>query len=86
MTNKNKVGLVFAAVLGGLHVVWSLLVLSGFAQKIYDFVLWAHMINLPLTVGPFDLTAAIVLVLMTTAIGYVMGYFTGWIWARVHRS
>lgn len=84
MTNKHKVGLVFAAVLGGLHLSWALLILSGFAQKVYDFVLWAHMIKLPLTVGPFDLTAAVTLVLMTTAMGYIMGYLGAWVWTRVH--
>ncbi len=38
-TNPNKVGFVFAVVLGGFHFVWALLVLSGLAQPIYDFIL-----------------------------------------------
>ncbi len=85
ITNPNKVGLVFGAILGGWHFVWALLVFLGFAQTIYDFILWAHMIHLPLTVGPFDLSAAIVLILLTTAVGYIFGYLGACVWNRVHR-
>ena len=37
MTNPNKVGLVIAALIVGWHVVWSLLVLIGWAQPILRF-------------------------------------------------
>ncbi|MBY0473142.1 hypothetical protein K2Q00_02545 [Patescibacteria group bacterium] len=85
MTNKHKVGLVFGALLGGFHLCWALLVLSGFAQAMYDFILWAHMIHLPLTIGPFDLTAAVTLVIMTSVIGYVCGFIGAWVWNKFHR-
>ncbi len=85
MTNKHTVGLVFGALLGGLHLCWSLLVLSGYAQAMYDFVLWAHMIHLPLTIGPFDLTAAVTLVIMTAVMGYVLGFIGAWVWNKFHR-
>lgn len=85
MANKNKVGLVFGALLGGWHLVWALLVLSGFAQTIYDFILWAHMIHIPITIGPFDITAAATLVVITAVMGYVMGYVGAWVWNRVYR-
>jgi hypothetical protein len=86
MTNSNKVGLVFGALLGGWHLVWSLLVLSGLAQMIYNFILWAHMIHLTITVGPFDATAAATLVVFTSVMGYIVGYIASWVWNRVHRS
>lgn len=85
MTNKNKVGLVFGSLLGGWHLVWALLVLSGFAQAIYNFVLWAHMIHIPITIGPFDITAAATLIVITGVMGYVMGYSGAWVWNRIHR-
>ncbi len=85
MTNPNKVGLVFGALLGGWHLAWSILVLSGFAQLIYDFVLWAHMIHLQITIGPFDMVAALTLVVLTAIVGYIMGYVGAWVWNRVHR-
>ncbi len=83
MANRNRIGLVFGAVLGGWHLVWALLVLSGVAQMFYDFILWAHMIHLPLTVGPFDLTAAVTLVIVTSLIGYVFGYTGAWVWNKI---
>lgn len=85
MVNKNKVALVFAALLGGWHVVWSLLVFSGYVETMYSFILWAHMIDLPVTIGPFDGTAAVTLVVVTTIIGYVGGYIAAWVWNRMHR-
>lgn len=85
MTNPNKVGLVFGALLGGWHLAWSILVWSGFAQAIYDFVLWAHMIHLQITIGPFDMVASLTLVVFTAIVGYIMGYVGAWVWNRVHR-
>lgn len=85
MSNPNKVGMVFAVLLGGIHLLWSVLIALGVAQSFYDLVLWAHMIHLPLVVGPFDMTAAIVLVLMTAAMGYIVGNIGARVWNRLHR-
>jgi hypothetical protein len=84
MANKHTVGLWFGAVLGGMHLMWALMVALGVAQPAYDFILWAHMIHLPLIIGPFDMTAAITLVIMTAVIGYVMGWVGAWVWNKVH--
>ena len=86
MTSLNKAGLVGGALLGGWHLAWSLLVLSGFAQTMYDFVLWAHMIHLDIVIGPFDATAAVTLVVFTAVVGYIIGCTSAWVWNRVHRS
>ncbi len=83
MANKHKVGLVGGALLGGLHLSWAILVATGFAQAIYDFILWAHMIHLAIVIGPFDITAAVTLVIMTGIIGYVIGYAGAWVWNKV---
>lgn len=85
MVNAHKVGLVFGVLLGGWHAVWALLVLTGVAQMMYDFVLWAHMIHLPITIGPFDIVAALTLVVFTGVCGYAMGYVGAWVWNRFHR-
>ncbi|MFI5205677.1 MAG: hypothetical protein ACHQVK_01940 [Candidatus Paceibacterales bacterium] len=85
MNQPNKVGLAFGAIIGGWHFVWSLLVFLGIAQAIYDFILWAHMIHLPLIIGPFDPRAALTLILFTTVMGYIFGYIAACVWNRVHR-
>ena len=86
MSNLNKVGLVFAILLGGWHVVWSILVATGLGQILYDFVLWAHMIHLAVTIGPFDLIASVTLILVTTIFGYIIGYIGSIVWNRMHRQ
>ncbi len=85
MTNANKVGLVFGALLGGFHLLWAVLVMMGIAQMIYDYILWAHMIHLPIVIGPFDATAAGVLVVMTAVMGYAGGYIGAMVWNKFHR-
>lgn len=85
MSNAHKVGLLFGALMGGFHLVWSILVFFGVAQAIYDFIFWAHMIHLAFIVGPFDISAAVVLVLMTAVMGYVVGYIGAKIWSYLHR-
>ena len=82
--STHKVGLVLASVLGGWHLIWSLLVLTGVGQLLYDFILWAHMIHLAITIGPFDLLASLTLIVITTIFGYVMGWIGALIWNRVH--
>ena len=83
MSNPNRVGLVCAILLGASHLAWVMLVAIGLAQMLYDFILWAHMIHLPITIGPFDLEASIALVLVTTALGYVGGYVGSVVWNRM---
>ena len=85
MVNKNKVGVVFGALLGGFHLVWAVLVALDVAQMMYDFIMWAHMIHIPIVIGPFDGTAALTLVVMTAVMGYVMGYLGAWVWNKVHK-
>lgn len=83
--NPKKVGLVFGAMVGGLHLLWAILVFLGFAQPIIDFILWAHMISPFFVLKPFDISAAITLIVITSVIGYLIGYTAGVIWNKVHK-
>ena len=83
--NAHKVGLVLASVLGGWHLIWSLLVFTGVGQLLYDFILWAHMIHLAITIGPFNIEASLTLIVITTIFGYVIGWIAALIWNRVHQ-
>lgn len=84
--NTCNTGLVFGAALGGFHLVWSILVFLGWGQPLINFVLWAHMVELPYVVGPFNLTAAVTLVVFTAFVGYLFGCVIAVVWNRVHRS
>jgi hypothetical protein len=84
MADQNKVGLVAATLLGGWHLVWSMLVATGLGQALYDFILWAHMIHLTIVIGPFNLAASATLVVLTAVFGYVIGYAGAWVWNLVH--
>ena len=48
-------------------MVWSLLVLIGWAQPIIDFIFWAHMIKPVYFVKPFDPVAAAVATFFSAA-------------------
>lgn len=85
MANLNKVGLVIGALIGSWHLLWSLLVLIGWAQPLMDFVFWAHMIKPIYVVKPFDPLAAVTLVVITAVIGYGFGFVGALIWNRLHR-
>jgi hypothetical protein len=85
MTNPNKLGLVIGALIGGWHLIWCFLVLVGWAQPIVDFIFWAHMIQPIYVIKPFNLLAAITLIVMTAVSGYVFGYVGAVIWNKVHQ-
>lgn len=65
--------------------MWALLVALKAAQPLVEFVLWAHMLALAYVVKPFELDAAIVLIVIASAIGYVVGYTFALTWNRFHR-
>jgi hypothetical protein len=82
--NVQKTALAVGIFLGGFHTLWAILIALGLAQSIYDFILWAHMIHLLITIGPFDGTAALTLVIFTFLTGYMFGYAFALIWNKLH--
>jgi hypothetical protein len=79
-----RAGLVLGALFGGWHFLWAILVAAGWAQPVMDFVFWMHFLHPPWTVGSFHAGVAIVLVAVTSAMGYAFGYVMGvlWNWIR----
>jgi MFS superfamily sulfate permease-like transporter len=82
--NITKTGITFGVALASMHFLWGLLVLSGFAQVLVDFVFWAHMIHLDYVVGPFDFGAFITLVVFTGLVGLVFGVGFAKVWNWAH--
>lgn len=83
--NPNKAGLALGAVIGGWHLLWSLLVALGWAQAVIDFIFWMHFINPVYVVGPFNAVTALILVTVTALIGFAAGWSFGIVWNRIHK-
>ena len=81
----NRAGLVFGALLGGWHLAWALLVAVGWAQPLIDFVFWIHFIKPIYVVEPFNAGTALILIIVTSAIGYALGLGFGVLWNKLHR-
>lgn len=75
--NTHKLGLAVAILVGGGHLLWSLLVAGGWAQALINFKLRMHFLEMPINVAGFDLGTAILLVLVATAFGYAFGRIIG---------
>ena len=84
--NPAKVAITLGAFLGGGYVIWSIFVALGWAQALVDFKLWVHMVSVPVVVKAFDLSAVATLIIISTVIGYIVGYVFALIWNRMHHE
>jgi hypothetical protein len=73
-------GFAFAAFLGTFHAFWALLVWVGAAQPLLDFVFRLHMIAPAYHVTAFSPLIAAGLIMFTSTVGYVLGWFSGFLW------
>lgn len=80
-----RAGLVFAMLLGGYHLMWSLLVAIGWAQALIDFIFRIHFIKPVYVIEQFNAGTALLLVAVTSAIGYIVGWSFGVLWNKLHK-
>lgn len=83
--NKNKVGLTLGAMVGGIHLVWSILVGFGWAQALIDFIFKLHMIKPVVVVDSFNFGLALALIIVTAIIGCIVGYVFAFVWNKIHQ-
>ena len=85
MLQTNKLALVLGALMGGFHLLWAMMVALGWAQTLLDFIFRMHFIQPIWVIQPFDIETAILLVVVTSAIGYCIGLIFALTWNSVHR-
>lgn len=83
--NEKKSAMALGLFIGGLHLFWSVLVAAGLAQPLLNWWISVHMVNIPVTVVPFDLITAATLVVVSAIVGYVLGYVFATVWNKVHK-
>jgi hypothetical protein len=79
----NKAGIAVGSFAAVVHIGWSLLIAFGWAQPLIDFIFRLHMVRPVYEVEPFDLATALGLVVVTAAIGFVVGTVFARIWNNV---
>ena len=84
--NEQKVALTVGLFVGGAHLAWSLLIATGLAQQLIDFVFWVHMLSNPYQVAQFNASTALLLVVVTFVVGCVGGYIFATLWNAVHKK
>jgi hypothetical protein len=82
--NRSSVALSLGAFVGVMHLLWSAVVALGFAQTWLDFIYRVHFVNNPFTVTAFSIENAVVLVAVTTIVGYIVGWIFAEVWNRLH--
>lgn len=80
----------FALTLGSFaalgHLAWSILVVTGAAQGLMDWIYGLHFLNNPFRVGSFDLIKAVTLIIVAFIVGYVVGWIFAVIWNAMHKK
>lgn len=84
--NEHKTGLSLGIFVGSLHLLWAVLVALGFAQTLVNLSMSWHMLQSVGTVAPFNLTNALVLVLVSALVGYAVGYGFAVVWNKVREK
>ncbi|MBI5613428.1 hypothetical protein HY947_00730 [Candidatus Gottesmanbacteria bacterium] len=78
--SPHMLGFVVGIVIASLHLVWSLLVVAGLAKSFLDWIFGMHFLSNPFAIRSFDATVAMTLLLVTFSVGYLVGWFVGFLW------
>jgi len=84
--NIWKAGFVLGVLVGGWHLCWSLLVALRWVQPVIDFVFSIHFIKPICVIESFEVARAMILIGVTTGVGFVIGSVFGLIWNALHKA
>ena len=83
MVNQHKLGLTLGVFMGVMHLVWSLLVLTGLAQPLVNLFLRLHFVSSVHAITAFSWGSALGLIALASTIGYILGNVLGMIWNKI---
>ncbi len=83
--NAHRTGLVLGSLLGLLHALWAILVWLGGAGPLLNWVLSLHFIFEPISITKFNLGTAVILVIVTSVLGYIVGSVFAALWNAVKK-
>ncbi len=86
MVNTHKLGLVLGGFAGLMHVIWAFFVAVGWAGPILSFIYRIHFIDFSFVIVDFSFGKAVLLVLITAVVGYIVGNIVGTIWNFVYKK
>jgi hypothetical protein len=78
--NPAKAALSVGAVIGLYHLAWIVLVATGAATAVLDFVLRLHFISIDYQMAPFSIGTAVGLLALTFTIGSLFGLLFAVVW------
>ena len=76
-----KTALIGSLTLSALHACWVMIVASGWAQPLLDFIFKLHMLNSPFVVQPFSILLSAELLALT----FVVGAFYGLVFSLIRK-
>lgn len=78
--NPPKAALAVGIVVGLYHLMWVVLVATGAAQTVLNFILRLHFIEIAIQIAPYDSMTGAMLVGLTFAIGALFGLVFAYVW------
>ena len=81
----DRTALIVALLVGGWHLLWSVLVAVGWAQPLIDFIFWIHFIRPVYVIESFNIGIALLLITVAAGIGYAIGWSFAVLWNKLHR-
>ena len=69
--------------IGLVHLVWALFVAMGIAADKIKFALGMHFLSVPFQVLPFSWKGALMLIVLSSISGYIVGVVFSFIWNKV---
>ncbi|MBI5449179.1 hypothetical protein HY948_02570 [Candidatus Gottesmanbacteria bacterium] len=81
--NEHAVGLTAGVLVGSMHLGWAVMVSAGYAQGLLDWMYNLHFLDNPFVVLEFQMSNAVILVAVTSVVGYAAGCGSAWVWNRL---